>query len=158
MWVSNGMESDRAALRALERGEIRPEHYEFLNRHLVDVNADVPQIPSYVAALLPRTNAKGGNDCSICRDPIQVGSKNYKLKCPCENHEHCLTDWFSKGNGSSCPNCRKKIDAEQLCPGMLQLFSPGGSRDESTTPAANVDMPSEGSQDKSMTPFCSIRQ
>ena len=102
-------DEDRTALAEVERSEIRPENFELLSRVLVDVKKE-KAVPTYVAEALPRTEAKGDKPCSICLEPIPVGSVIYKLECSCENHEQCLADWFEKGEGKNCPSCWKEVN------------------------------------------------
>lgn len=48
-----------------------------------------------------------GEECSICLEVFDEGSKVNKFKCGHIYHKKCIIEWLSKDD--SCPNCRIQI-------------------------------------------------
>ena len=40
-------------------------------------------------------------ECAICFEEFRKGQKMARLNCLCTYHQHCIDDWFSRGN--HCP-------------------------------------------------------
>ncbi|KZF23419.1 hypothetical protein L228DRAFT_115751 [Xylona heveae TC161] len=77
-------------------------------------NAPGPATEEAIAALPKKKvdqsmldESTGTADCSICMDPVEIGSDVTVLPCRHWFHEQCIGAWL--GEHDTCPHCRKGI-------------------------------------------------
>ncbi|XP_022211469.1 E3 ubiquitin-protein ligase RNF181 homolog [Drosophila obscura] len=70
-----------------------------------------------VAALTVRTVQQSElvdvqKECSVCKEPLQVGDVLKIMPCKHEFHEPCLIHWLTEAN--SCPLCRFQLESPDI--------------------------------------------
>jgi hypothetical protein len=86
---------------------------------LIDQNArgtaPPPAAPNAIESL-PKKNVdkemlgtEGKAECSICMEPVELGTEVTVLPCKHWFHYNCIEMWLSQHN--TCPHCRRGIDA-----------------------------------------------
>ncbi|KAL4887838.1 hypothetical protein BDV59DRAFT_196949 [Aspergillus ambiguus] len=53
--------------------------------------------------------SEGRAECSICMDPVELGTEVTLLPCKHWFHDQCIEMWLNQHN--TCPHCRRGIDA-----------------------------------------------
>ncbi|KAF9890711.1 hypothetical protein FE257_005577 [Aspergillus nanangensis] len=53
--------------------------------------------------------SEGRAECSICMDPVELGTEVTELPCKHWFHPQCIEMWLNQHN--TCPHCRRGIDA-----------------------------------------------
>ncbi|KAH8427462.1 putative RING finger domain protein [Aspergillus melleus] len=111
-----------SALLNLERNGDAVYSQEELDRvisELIDRNGDhtaAPPASQNDIRSLPKKKVdqemlgnEGKAECSICMDPVEVGTEVTVLPCKHWFHFSCIEMWLSQHN--TCPHCRRGIDA-----------------------------------------------
>lgn len=55
-------------------------------------------------------DSDGKAECSICMDPVELGTEVTVLPCKHWFHYGCIEMWLNQHN--TCPHCRRSIDAQ----------------------------------------------
>ncbi|KAE8555640.1 hypothetical protein TMatcc_002903 [Talaromyces marneffei ATCC 18224] len=91
---------------------------------LVDQNMNQGAPPAAETAIqsLPKKvvdqemlGVEGRAECSICMDPVELGSEVTELPCKHWFHGDCIEMWLKQHN--TCPHCRRPIDQGENAPG-----------------------------------------
>lgn len=85
---------------------------------LIDQNArgtaPPPAAPSAIQSLPKKKvdqdmlGSEGKAECSICMDPVELGTEVTELPCKHWFHYNCIEMWLSQHN--TCPHCRRGIN------------------------------------------------
>ncbi|KAF7125648.1 hypothetical protein CNMCM5793_001887 [Aspergillus hiratsukae] len=88
---------------------------------LIDQNINrtgAPPAPETAIQSLPKKKVDeemlgpdGKAECSICMEPVELGTEVTVLHCKHWFHHPCIEAWLSQHN--SCPHCRRPIDIRQ---------------------------------------------
>ncbi|RHZ57101.1 putative RING finger domain protein [Aspergillus thermomutatus] len=88
---------------------------------LIDQNINrtgAPPAPESAIQSLPKKKvdeemlgSEGKAECSICMEPVELGTEVTVLPCKHWFHFPCIEAWLSQHN--TCPHCRRGIDAQQ---------------------------------------------
>lgn len=54
--------------------------------------------------------SEGKAECSICMDPVELGTEVTVLPCKHWFHYNCIEMWLTQHN--TCPHCRRGIEAQ----------------------------------------------
>ena len=54
--------------------------------------------------------SEGKAECSICMDPVELGTEVTVLPCKHWFHYNCIELWLNQHN--TCPHCRRGIEAQ----------------------------------------------
>lgn len=80
----------------------------------VNGNAPPPAPENAIRALPKKTvepemlGPEGKAECSICMDPVELGSEVTVLPCKHWFHGNCIEMWLNQHN--TCPHCRRPIN------------------------------------------------
>lgn len=87
-----------------------------LFEHNANGNAPPPASQNAIQSLPKRPvdqemlDSEGKAECSICMDPVELGTEVTVLPCKHWFHYNCIEMWLNQHN--TCPHCRRSIDAQ----------------------------------------------
>lgn len=93
------------------------EELDHVISQLIDQNANQGAPPATDTAIesLPKIKintemlgAEGRAECSICMDPVELGTEVTELPCKHWFHGECIESWLKQHN--TCPHCRRGIN------------------------------------------------
>ncbi|RJE17698.1 RING finger domain protein [Aspergillus sclerotialis] len=85
--------------------------------------------------------SEGKAECSICMDPVEMGTEVTELPCKHWFHFNCIEMWLNQHN--TCPHCRRPISSPQ----------PEGTRENPVPVHDSSESPSSHRRRSNATPF-----